>query len=789
MPVNAAQLQVKVGADTGEAESKLAAMGAQVASAGAAIGAFALVAGGAMIVAGVKSVLMAGDFQAGMTSLVTGAGEAQSNLKMVSDGVLKMAVDTGTSTQQLTAGMYNIDSANIHGKASLVALGDAARGAKVGVADLGTVADAMTTVMTDYKDSNITSAQAVNGLIATVANGKTHMNDLAGAMSHVLPIASSFGVSLNDVEGAMATMTGEGVPAADAATYLGQMLKGLASPTSAASKALESIGLSARQVNADMKESLPATLQEITDAVGKKFPAGSLEYNKALIAIAGGQKNLNAMLDLGGTHLDQFKANVTSVGDAVKNGGKSIIGWSDVQGDFNFKLDQAKEVIGVMAIKLGTLLLPVIGQLATLFTSVVMPAMIGFTDALSKPSQGMQMLAQVIKGAAMGALSQLGTFIMGVVVPAATQFGSYFAKNIIPLMGQMAQIIMSDVVPAIVSIATFIIKDVIPAAEQFSLWFDKTILPVLRTLAEVIKTDVVPTVESIASTIMTKLIPPIENLIGKITPILIPAFRLIGWVLQNVVGPALNIAITIIGWLIGTLGDIIGVIGDLLGWFGNLKDGIGRMFGAIGDFLGSVLGKLGQFKDNAVKSISDLVINVVNGIESLPGKIAGGLASIGTKISSTWDGILAGAANFGRGIVQHVIDGISGLIGQLGSAAGRIGDTIKNAVNNIPGIGGIANWAGFAEGTDNAPGGLAMVGEKGPELVYLPKGAQVTPNNRLNSIAGGGGASGGNNGGRNSASNGGIAQPVNLVLDGRTLATAILPYLADAIRYNVGTHS
>ncbi|WP_316197082.1 hypothetical protein [Bradyrhizobium sp. SZCCHNS3053] len=35
---------------------------------------------------------------------------------------------------------------------------------------------------------------------------------------------------------------------------------------------------------------------------------------------------------------------------------------------------------------------------------------------------------------------------------------------------------------------------------------------------------------------------------------------------------------------------------------------------------------------------------------------------------------------------------------------------------------------GFAEGTDSAPGGLAMVGERGPELVNLPRGAQVYPN-------------------------------------------------------------
>jgi hypothetical protein len=33
----------------------------------------------------------------------------------------------------------------------------------------------------------------------------------------------------------------------------------------------------------------------------------------------------------------------------------------------------------------------------------------------------------------------------------------------------------------------------------------------------------------------------------------------------------------------------------------------------------------------------------------------------------------------------------------------------------------------FAEGTDSAPGGPAIVGEHGPEAVILPKGAKVIP--------------------------------------------------------------
>lgn len=40
----------------------------------------------------------------------------------------------------------------------------------------------------------------------------------------------------------------------------------------------------------------------------------------------------------------------------------------------------------------------------------------------------------------------------------------------------------------------------------------------------------------------------------------------------------------------------------------------------------------------------------------------------------------------------------------------------------------------FASGTDYAPGGMALVGEQGPELINLPRGSQVIPNNKINSM-------------------------------------------------------
>lgn len=51
---------------------------------------------------------------------------------------------------------------------------------------------------------------------------------------------------------------------------------------------------------------------------------------------------------------------------------------------------------------------------------------------------------------------------------------------------------------------------------------------------------------------------------------------------------------------------------------------------------------------------------------------------------------------------------------------------------------GLLKVLGFAEGTNFAPGGLSLVGERGPELVNLPRGSQVFNNRQSSNMMGGG---------------------------------------------------
>lgn len=351
------------------------------------------------------AVKMSSDFRASMTQLVTGAGESQKNLKMVSDGILAMASQTGESTTQLAQAMFTIESAGDHGAAGLTILRDAAESSRESGAQLADTANALTTVLANYGAQGVTAANATNVLLGIVSNGKTTMQDLASSISTVLPAAAKYGVSLTDVGGALATMTAQNGDAASSTTYLRQLLTSLASPSSAAQKALKAIGLSAQQVSDDMKKSLPDTLQLITDRINATFPPGSVAATTAFKNIAGGSKQMQGMLLLTGQSMGTFKQNVLNVSDVVKQGGNTIAGWSLTQKDLSTQLAQAGAAAQVALIQVGTALEPIVKQVL----ANIMPALKQFGDWASthgpEIAKAFAFVAGVVGVALVGALA------------------------------------------------------------------------------------------------------------------------------------------------------------------------------------------------------------------------------------------------------------------------------------------------------------------------------------------------------------------------------------------------
>ena len=85
-----------------------------------------------------------------------------------------------------------------------------------------------------------------------------------------------------------------------------------------------------------------------------------------------------------------------------------------------------------------------------------------------------------------------------------------------------------------------------------------------------------------------------------------------------------------------------------------------------------------------------------------------------------------------QGVAAAVAKALSGVPFPFNLAAGAAaGGAAAALFTHVIGSLGVK---GFADGTKNAPGGLALVGERGPELINLPRHSQVFPTPQTNSM-------------------------------------------------------
>lgn len=96
-----------------------------------------------------------------------------------------------------------------------------------------------------------------------------------------------------------------------------------------------------------------------SDELRKGGPA-SKTFTEAIKKMSGGAIGLNTVLQLSGESSAGFNERVNKVGESFHNASKDVEGWKVTQGLFNTQIARAKQTIQVLAIEIGTKLIPVI---------------------------------------------------------------------------------------------------------------------------------------------------------------------------------------------------------------------------------------------------------------------------------------------------------------------------------------------------------------------------------------------------------------------------------------------
>ncbi len=160
------------------------------------------------------------EFQHAMKEVETISDATQRNFKKISAEVFKLSKISPDSPVKLANAYYQIVSSGYDGAKGLNLLEIATKSATAGVTDTMTAADGLTTVLNAFKIEAENSEHVADVFFQTVKLGKTNFEELASNMATVAPIAAANGISFEQISAAVATLTKQGTPTAQAMTQI-----------------------------------------------------------------------------------------------------------------------------------------------------------------------------------------------------------------------------------------------------------------------------------------------------------------------------------------------------------------------------------------------------------------------------------------------------------------------------------------------------------------------------------------------------------------------------------------
>lgn len=176
--------------------------------------------------------------------------------------------------------------------------------------------------------------------------------------------------------------------------------------------------------------------------------------------------------------------------------------------------------------------------------------------------------------------------------------------------------------------------------------------------------------------------------------------------------------------------QMVRLLGKVVGWVaGRFEFAQIKIKPAVAGFKNA--GKaIGTAASDAFKAVKKRFQDMVSFVKSLPDKFAAAGKAVGNAIKNGVKAGLSGLSNIVRSMAQAAIDAlkeaVNSKIRTINSIIGVADSLTPSRLPRIPEL---------AKGTSNFQGGMALVGEQGPELVNLPRGSKVFTASQTRQIA------------------------------------------------------
>ena len=240
--------------------------------------------------AGVKS---ANEFESAVAEVHTLLGKTAPIDKYAS-AAEKMALTFGGTAKSQMEALYDVVSAgNSDIESASKVLEQANKLAVAGVTEVGVAVDGLTSVLNAY-GKEASEAEAVSDVMFTAVRlGKTTVDELAGAVGKIAPLAAAMGVSFEEVGAALAVTTSKGINTSESVSGLKAAFSNILKPTAEARDLANELGLAFNGQALEAKGLVPF-LQDVMDktggnttTMGKLF--GSVEGLNTVLALTDGE--------------------------------------------------------------------------------------------------------------------------------------------------------------------------------------------------------------------------------------------------------------------------------------------------------------------------------------------------------------------------------------------------------------------------------------------------------------------------------------------------------------------
>lgn len=326
------------------------------------IGAKSAALGVGLFAAMATSTKAAMNFETQMRNVNSILGMTESGYQALGKQVVNLSKQLPQTAEGLAEGLYNIASSGFAGAEGLEVLNAAGVAATAGMTDTTTAAQGITAVLNAYGMSADQAGDVSDILFKTVDVGVLTFQDLVQQLGDFVPIGEAAGIQFDTMAAAVAALTRNGFPAAQAATALTGVMRAFIKPSTEMTAAVNKLGF---ESSATMLKQLglQGALEKLHSTVGDDITAwGQLIQDT---------EGLRGALSLTSNEGAIFTEALNEITTKSIRAGAAQAAYAEQSKALSAQIQLFKNSITAVRIEIGQYYLPILAHLVALGVSVV----------------------------------------------------------------------------------------------------------------------------------------------------------------------------------------------------------------------------------------------------------------------------------------------------------------------------------------------------------------------------------------------------------------------------------